>query len=76
MIVLSCDAPDCESEASEGAWFTSVAEAVKHAKTGGWIRVTRRGKVYDFCPWHVTVGLDGRTKRPTLDALPRRRGER
>jgi len=52
MVVLSCDAPGCEAEATEGEWFASVPEAVEDAKRHGWVRITRNGRVQDLCPNH------------------------
>jgi len=55
MVVLTCDFPDCEAEASEGAWFTSVLEAVEHAGRYGWTRIRRGGKLIDLCPNHKPI---------------------
>ena len=64
MIVLTCDGPDCENEASEGAWFTSVPEAVEDAKRHGWVRITRNGRVQDLCPNHTAIGLRYLARQP------------
>jgi hypothetical protein len=58
MVVLSCDAPGCEAEATESEWFASVPEAVEGAKRHGWVRITRNGRMQDLCPDHRGVVTD------------------